>query len=201
MVLRNVVEANEEKPLFQLFFLKNDENQSVGVVEVEEIDFTEVKKHIEQGESVFITHKREKKLNSNLIASEEATQEVPRGQGETVLLVEDEPLVLEVGQAMLERVGYRVLTATDGQKALEVYGQHQAEIALVLADIVMPNMGGVALFHVLKAQNPDIRVVLITGYPLGEEAQNVLDLGIVDWLEKPMTTARLAQVVSRALGR
>ena len=74
MVLRNSIEANEEKPLFQLFFLKNDENRSIEVVEVEEIDFTEVKKHIEQGESVFITRKRRQKLNPNMIASEEVIE-------------------------------------------------------------------------------------------------------------------------------
>ena len=74
MVLKNVMEANEEKPVFQLFFLKDDEDQSIEVVEVEEIDFTEVKKRIEQGESVFITRKRKQKLNPNLISSEEATE-------------------------------------------------------------------------------------------------------------------------------
>ena len=74
MVLRNVMEANEEKTVFQLFFLKDDEDQSIEVVAVEEIDFAEVKKHIEPGESVFITRKRKQKLNSNLIASEEATE-------------------------------------------------------------------------------------------------------------------------------
>jgi PAS domain S-box-containing protein len=130
---------------------------------------------------------------------EQAREGVPRGQGQTVLLVEDEPMVLEVGQAMLERLGYRVLTAVDGQQALQVYGEHRDEIALVLADVVMPEMGGVALLHVLKAQNPDVRMVLTTGYPLGEEAQKVLDQGIVNWLEKPMSVTRVAQVVSRAL--
>jgi len=68
------METNEEKPVFQLFFLEDDEDQSIEVIEVEEIDFTEVKKHIERGESVFITHKRKQKLNSNLIASEEETE-------------------------------------------------------------------------------------------------------------------------------
>ncbi|MFQ6073839.1 MAG: hypothetical protein ACE5KC_01340 [Candidatus Bathyarchaeia archaeon] len=74
MVLRNFIGANEEKPLVQLFFLKNDENQSVEVVEVEEIDFTEVKKHIEQGGSVFITRKRKQKWNPNPSASEAAAE-------------------------------------------------------------------------------------------------------------------------------
>lgn len=63
MVLKNIVEVNEEKPLFRLFFLKNSEYQSVEVVEVEDIDFREIKKHLEQGESVFISHKRQQKLN------------------------------------------------------------------------------------------------------------------------------------------
>jgi len=73
-VLRNDMETKEEKLLFQLFFLKNDENQSVEVVEVEKIDFTEVKKRIEREESVFLTRRRKQKLNPNLIASEEATE-------------------------------------------------------------------------------------------------------------------------------
>ncbi len=108
-------------------------------------------------------------------------------------------MVLEVGQAMLERLGYRVLTAVDGEQALEVYREHREEIELVLTDMVMPKLGGVALLHVLKVRNPDVKVVLITGYPLGEETQKVLDQEIVDWLQKPLSVARLAQVVSRAL--
>jgi hypothetical protein len=68
------METSEEKLLFQLFFLKNDENQSVEVVEVEEIDFAEVKRHIEQGESVFITRKRKQKLDPNQFTSEEVSE-------------------------------------------------------------------------------------------------------------------------------
>jgi len=74
MVLRNFFEVNEEKPRFQLFFLKDDEDESVEVEEVEEIDFGEVKKRLKQGESVFITSKRKQKLNMSLIAKEDATE-------------------------------------------------------------------------------------------------------------------------------
>jgi len=83
MVLRNVVKVDEEKPLFQLFFLKENEDRSVEVEEVEEIDFEEVKKRLEQGESVFITrkrkqklitHKRKQKLNMTLVAREDAAE-------------------------------------------------------------------------------------------------------------------------------
>ncbi|MDH5419873.1 MAG: hypothetical protein OEX06_06035, partial [Candidatus Bathyarchaeota archaeon] len=72
LVSRKITKVYEEEPLFQLFFLKNDEDQSVEIEEVEEIDFTEVKKHIERGESVFITRKRGEKLAASLVAEENA---------------------------------------------------------------------------------------------------------------------------------
>ena len=73
MVLRNVIKVNEEKQLFQLFFLKDDEDQSVEIEEVEEIDFREIKNRLKQGESVFITRKRKQKFNTTLVAKEGAT--------------------------------------------------------------------------------------------------------------------------------
>ena len=74
MVSRKITKVYEEDPLFQLFFLKDDQDQSVEVEEVEEIDFTEVKKRIERGESVFITRKREEKLDASLVAEENALE-------------------------------------------------------------------------------------------------------------------------------
>jgi hypothetical protein len=74
LVSRKVTKVYEEEPLFQLFFLNDDEDQSVEVEEVEEIDFTEVKKHIERGESVFITRKRGEKLDASLVTEENAAE-------------------------------------------------------------------------------------------------------------------------------
>jgi len=74
MVLSNVVEVNEEKPLFQLFFLKDDEDQSVEVVEVEEIDFREVERRLKQEEAVFIRRKHPEKLNTYLFTKEDAAE-------------------------------------------------------------------------------------------------------------------------------
>ena len=72
--MRKVIEVDEEKPVFQLIFLKDDEDQSVEAVEVEEIDFREVERRLKQGESVFITRKREQKLNTSLVAREDAAE-------------------------------------------------------------------------------------------------------------------------------
>jgi len=131
---------------------------------------------------------------------EEGPQEMPRGQGETVLVVEDEPQVLGACRAMLEHLGYRVLTAPSGSQALDLYDQHREEIALVLADMVMPQMGGVELFQALRSRDADAKMVVMTGYPLaGVEGRALLQQGIVDWIQKPVDLVHLAQLVSGAL--
>ncbi len=132
-------------------------------------------------------------------ATAEIATNIPRGHGEIVLLVEDEPSVLAVGQAMLKYLGYRVLTATNGQEALVVYAEYKTEIALVITDMIMPEIDGVALFHALQIQNPEIKVVLMTGHPLGKKALEIKSQDREEWLQKPLSMAQLAQVVSRTL--
>jgi PAS domain S-box-containing protein len=125
--------------------------------------------------------------------------QVPQGQGEVILLVEDNSTVLAVTQSILERLGYQVLTATNGQNALEVYGRHQDSINLVLTDVTMPEMGGLDLCKALRARNNTIRVVAMTGYPLLVEAEEFLAQGIVGWLSKPLSIEKVAQEMSQAL--
>jgi CheY-like chemotaxis protein len=125
--------------------------------------------------------------------------ETIRGGGEVILLVEDDLAVLEVTQAMLEHLGYRVITATNGRQALEIYDHHPDEIALVLTDVTMPEMGGVALSKNLWAKYPAVKVVVLTGYPLEAESKELLNQGIVDWLQKPLNRQQLAQTISRCL--
>lgn len=133
-------------------------------------------------------------------APEEATEVIPRGSSQSILLVEDESQVLRVSQALLKRLGYQVLTAVDGKQALEVYDARQGEIDLVLTDVVMPNLDGPGLFRALREKDPEIKVVMMSGYLLkGQEAERLLAQGVADWLQKPLEFTELAQVVSRAL--
>ena len=132
---------------------------------------------------------------------EEALEETPRGQGETILVVEDEPQVLGVCKAMLEHLGYGVLTALTGSQALDLYERRGEEIALVLADMVMPQTGGVELFQALRVRDPDVRVVVMTGYPLGIEGQKLAAQGIMAWVQKPLDLVQLAQVMRWTLLR
>ena len=135
--------------------------------------------------------------------NEKLVEEMPPimlpGHGETILLVEDEPAVLETFRAMLEQSGYQVITAVNGREALAVYRKHETEIALVLSDMVMPEMAGEALFEALKAENPDIKMMMMSGYPLGEKEAELLKKGGVIWFQKPVSLGPLSQVVDKAL--
>jgi len=134
------------------------------------------------------------------VAAPAAPQETLGGQGETILLVEDEEMVLGVIRTVLERLGYRVLAAADGQEALAVHGRHHDEIALVLMDLVMPGMDGETLLQALRAQNPEVKVVAMTGYPLDGRYEQLLTQEAVSWIKKPLDQSRLAQALRQALG-
>ena len=130
---------------------------------------------------------------------EKLDTQIPRGHGETILLVEDEPDVLEVNQIILVELGYRTISSSNARQAMELYTRHKAEIALVLTDMVMPEMDGLALFEALKVENLDVNVIILTGYPLQAEASKALSQGRVKWLQKPVTIPQIAQAVSQAL--
>lgn len=130
-----------------------------------------------------------------------ACQEETRNRGDSILLVEDEPAVLEVGTAMLEQLGYAVRSAPSGPEAMEFYRRHAAEIDLVLTDIAMPGMDGIALLEQLFAVDPSVKVLVMTGYPLDEGARCRLPSACVGWLKKPVTMDKLRDAVESALGR
>jgi signal transduction histidine kinase len=122
------------------------------------------------------------------------------GQGETILLVEDQAAVLNVVRLLLEGLNYRVLVAGNGQEALELYRQQREQIALVLTDWMMPKMGGGELIAALQELDPEVRVVVISGYAQKKEA-HLQNLEIAGWLDKPVKMDSLMQVVREALRR
>ena len=117
-----------------------------------------------------------------------------KGRG-TVLVVDDEPLVLRIAARALEDLGYRVLTASDGQSAVETFRANRVDA--VVLDLVMPVMGGRETFKELHAIDPQVKVVLITGYGLNHEAQELLDLGVRGYLAKPFSIAELSTALAR----
>jgi len=102
---------------------------------------------------------------SEIISSTPLQNEVAsKGSGETILLVDDERDVLEVGKEVLESLGYQVLIATDGLEAIEVFTANQHEISLILTDVIMPRLGGVEAIERIRKKCPDIHVIFASGY-------------------------------------
>jgi signal transduction histidine kinase/CheY-like chemotaxis protein len=120
------------------------------------------------------------------------------GQMETILVVEDDQAMREALTEMLEAMSYHVLSAGDGREALRTFDR-EGPIDLVLSDLIMPEMGGVALYEQLKRRHPDVRMVVMTGYPLAEEGKELLEQGIVAWVQKPLDVETLAQTLRSVL--
>jgi two-component system cell cycle sensor histidine kinase/response regulator CckA len=127
----------------------------------------------------------------------------PKGEGETILFVEDEKKLRQGGQAILESLGYQVLTAANGREALEVYAAVCAvdhpQIDLVITDIVMPEMGGEALIRELRVVDPHLRALAITGYALASDLEKLKEAGILGTIQKPFEVDALAEAIRRAL--
>jgi two-component system cell cycle sensor histidine kinase/response regulator CckA len=128
-----------------------------------------------------------------------AAQALEQGTGETILVVEDDAATRVALMDTLETLNYRSLGAASGWEAQRILERHWHEIALVLSDVVMPDMGGIALFQTLRQQYPNVPLVLLTGHPLERELEGLRNQGLSDWLPKPPDLERLARVVARAL--
>lgn len=128
------------------------------------------------------------------------TEKLIQGKGQTLLVVEDDADVRKSVVGSLELIGYKSLEAANGQEALLVFEQHAPQISMVLSDMVMPKMGGRALFHALRERDPALKMVLMTGHPLREgDIQVLMDQGLKEWIAKPPSLTTLAEVIAQVL--
>jgi len=132
---------------------------------------------------------------------EKATMDeaLPRGRGK-ILLVDDQETVREVAKDMLEALGYDVITAADGLEGVSRYRDLWREIDLVILDMIMPNLSGGDCFRRMKEINPKTRVVLSSGYSIDGAIQDVMNEGILAFIQKPYRLEELSRVVGTAVG-
>jgi len=131
-------------------------------------------------------------------ATATAAAAIARGT-ETILLVDDEKMVLEVSRDLLESLGYLVHAAGSGQEALAVYMEKKEKIDLVLLDMIMPGISGGETFDRLREINPGIRVLLSSGYSINGEAIKIMDRGCNGFLQKPFQLENLSRKVRELL--
>ena len=123
----------------------------------------------------------------------------PQSRG-TILLVDDEQAVRKVASEILRKLRFSVLAAANGKEALRLYRDNVDDIVLVILDIVMPGMGGSDVFHELRALEPELKVLLCSGYSIQGEADRLIGIGASGFIQKPFSLRSLEQSIDEVLG-
>jgi PAS domain S-box-containing protein len=137
--------------------------------------------------------------STELVMREASKAPIPIGDGELVLVVDDEAPILMATSDILKKYCYRVLTAGSGEEAIKQFIEHSDSVALVLTDIMMPGIGGVELIRSLRIIRADISVVATSGLELPEDRSEMIALGVTEIISKPCMAANLLNAVRRAL--
>jgi PAS domain S-box-containing protein len=154
----------------------------------------------EQGKGTgFTVYLPAMELSTEALKEQSALASMPRGNGETILVVDDEASILTITGQTLEAYGYRVLTATDGADALSIYLQNRDEIRVVLTDMMMPVMDGAALIHALMRINPVVRIIAASGLNAQGEVEEATAGGLKHFLIKPYTAGVMLQTIRAIL--
>jgi PAS domain S-box-containing protein len=130
----------------------------------------------------------------------ELPEEILEGT-ETILLVDDEEMIIDAGREMLEEMGYTVLTAISGQDAIEAYRERKDEIHMVILDMIMPEMGGGETYHKLRELNPEIKVLLSSGYSVDGQATEILERGCNGFIQKPFNMKEISHKIKGILDK
>jgi len=133
-----------------------------------------------------------------VIEGKKPSEEVVKGEG-TILLVDDEEMITDVGRQLLEELGYKVMVAKSGREAVTLYEKNKADIDIVILDMIMSDMSGGKTYDRLKEINPDIKALLSSGYSINGRAQQILDHGCNGFIQKPFNMKALSLKISEIL--
>jgi two-component system, cell cycle sensor histidine kinase and response regulator CckA len=138
------------------------------------------------------------------ISDKEVHREVPMGNrlirgSETILLVDDEEMIIEVGKAMIEKIGYRVVIAKGGEQAIEVISEMGNKIELVILDMIMPGIDGGKTFDRIRKIEPAMPVILASGYTINGLATEIMQRGCSGFIQKPFNISELSQKIRKIL--
>jgi len=121
------------------------------------------------------------------------------GRGEKILVIEDAPATRQAIVTALRILKYQVLTAANGEEAIQQYRQHHEEIGLILTDLVMPGMNGPEMIDILKRDDPQVKIIVMTGYPKSMAPSELLEQRVDAWLVKPLDIKILSKTIQDIL--
>jgi signal transduction histidine kinase/CheY-like chemotaxis protein len=197
------MDAETQRRIFEPFFTTKEmgHGNGLGLASVYGIvrnhdGFIRVQSRPNRGTSFMICIPAQRRT---VAVERKSNTELVRGGG-TVLLVDDEPMILEIGKMMLQRLGFEVQTACGGEEALQVFKVDPARIALVILDMIMPDLSGGETFDRLKAIRPEVKVLLSSGYSIDGEAAGILERGCSGFIQKPFDIQALSMKIRQILG-
>ncbi len=129
----------------------------------------------------------------------QAPEQLYRGNKETILIIDDEEEVLEVCSEMLHQMGYSALSATNGYDGVELFKTHKEEISCIVLDIIMPKLGGIKTFHLLRTINPEVKFLVSSGYSKDDHTATLLNDKYCSFIEKPFTMKAFSEKVNQIL--
>ncbi|MEO7100951.1 MAG: PAS domain S-box protein [Luteolibacter sp.] len=135
----------------------------------------------------------------NCLASAQIEPAIPRGRGETILVVDDEASIRQITKQTLEAFGYQVLLASDGSEAVSLYTTHRDGIAMVLTDMMMPVMDGPATIQAMRRINPSLKIIGASGVSANGKVAKAMNAGLNNFLPKPYTAEILLQAIHAIL--
>jgi len=183
--------------IFEPFFTTKEINKGTGlglstVMGIVKSHEGVVNVYTEPGKgTVFNVYLPAMELSLQARKKQEEEASLPRGNGETILVVDDETSILIITSQTLQAFGYQVLTATDGAEAVAIYAQHRHEIAVVLTDMMMPIMDGPATIRALTKIDPAVKIVAASGRNASAEVAKASGIGVKHFLTKPYTAGTL----------
>ena len=193
------IDKETQERIFEPFFTTKEMGRGTGLglasvygVIKNHGGYINVYSEIDQGTtfSIYLPASR-KKIQKEI---EKAVPTVAMGTG-TILLIDDEEMIIKVGVELLQELGYEVLSARSGQEAIELYQKNADKIDLVIMDMIMPGMGGGETFDRLKKINRNIKVLLSSGYSINGQASKILERGCDGFIQKPFNLIQLSDKI------
>jgi len=144
--------------------------------------------------NIYLPVSDKKEINETI----EPTETIIKGSG-TILFVDDEEMIISLGKEILEKLGYNVLLANGGGDALQVYKNNRGKIDLVILDMIMPDLSGNIVFEKMREIDPDVRVLLSSGYSINGQAAEIIKKGCCGFIQKPFNIIKLSNIIDKIM--
>jgi len=144
--------------------------------------------------NIYLPVSDKKEINETI----EPTEKIIKGSG-TILFVDDEEMIISLGKEILEKLGYNVLLANGGVDALNVYKNNRGKIDLVILDLIMPDLSGNVVFEKMREIDPDVRVLLSSGYSINGQAAEIIKKGCCGFIQKPFNIIKLSNIIDKIM--